>query len=76
MRCGAHLELNKFNQLKVTAWIPQKDLFAAAVEYKTSLSKQLRDVGLSLLDIHLYPTPRALKEPSVPPGFRGLELSV
>ena len=76
VRCGAHLEFNKAKQLKITVWIPQKDLFAMAVEYKVKLSEQLRDVGLSVQAIHFYPTQRALKEPFIPPGFRGLEVSV
>ncbi len=75
-RCGAHLEFNKDNQLKVTAWIPQKDLFAIAVENKIILREQLQDVGFSAVAIQFYPTQRAIKQPSIPPGFRGLEVSV
>ena len=75
VRCGANLEFNKENQVKVTAWIPHKELFSLAVEHKLKLSDLLKQTGLVVLGIQFYPTQRAQKEPSIPPGFKGLEVS-
>ena len=75
VRCGANLEFNKENQVKVTAWIPHKELFSLAVEHKLKLTDLLKQTGLVVLGIHFYPTQRAQKEPSIPPGFKGLEVS-
>ena len=75
VRCGANLEFNKANQVKVTAWIPHKELFSLAVEHKLKLTDLLKQAGLAVLGIQFYPTQRAQKEPSIPPGFKGLEVS-
>ena len=74
--CGANVEFDKENQVKITAWIPHKQLFSLAVEHKIKLSDLLQRSGLSVLGIQFYPTQRAEREPSIPPGFKGLEVSV
>ena len=75
VRCGANLEFDKENQVKVTAWIPHRELFSLAVKHKEKLTDLLQQSGLSVLGTQFYPTQRAQREPSIPPGFKGLEVS-
>ena len=75
VRCGANLEFDKENQVKVTAWIPHQELFSLAVKHKEKLTDLLQQSGLSVLGTQFYPTQRAQREPSIPPGFKGLEVS-
>ena len=75
VRCGANLEFDKENQVKITAWIPHKELFSLAVEHKLKLTDLLKQAGLEVLGSKFYPTQRAQKESSIPPGFKGLEVS-
>jgi len=75
VRCGANLEFDKENQVKITAWIPHQELFSLAVKHKEKLTDLLQQSGLSVLGTQFYPTQRAQREPSIPPGFKGLEVS-
>ena len=75
VRCGANLEFDKDNQVKITAWIPHQELFSLAVKHKEKLTDLLQQSGLSVLGAQFYPTRRAQREPSIPPGFKGLEVS-
>ena len=75
IRCGANLEFDKENQVKVTAWIPHQELFSLAVKHREKLTDLLQQSGLSVLGTQFYPTQRAQREPSIPPGFKGLEVS-
>ena len=75
VRCGANLEFDKENQVKITAWIPHQELFSLAVKHKEKLTDLLHQSGLSVLGTQFYPTQRAQREPSIPPGFKGLEVS-
>ena len=75
VRCGANLEFDKENQVKVTAWLPHQELFSLAVKHKEKLTDLLQQSGLSVLGTQFYPTHRAQREPSIPPGFKGLEVS-
>ena len=75
VRCGANLEFDKENQVKVTAWIPHQELFSLAVKHKAKLTDLLQQSGLSVLGTQFYPTQRAQRESTIPPGFKGLEIS-
>ena len=75
VRCGANLEFDKVNQVKVTAWIPHQELFSLAVKHREKLTDLLQQSGLFVRGTQFYPTQRAQREPSIPPGFKGLEVS-
>ena len=57
------------------AWIPHRELFSLAIKHKEKLTDLLQQSGLSVLGTQFYPTQRAQREPSIPPGFKGLEVS-
>ena len=73
--CGVNLELGRSMSIKVTGWIPHPLMYKLAVEHKETLLERMAEAGLTVDSVKFYSVGRKQPSNSVPPDFKGLEVS-